>query len=84
MPTPEDIGSIHAHIRTCLVSRFGEAGCAIRVLYGGSVTSSNVGDVLGIAEVGGVLIGGASLAAADFDAVLDRTRTEFAGSRAAA
>ena len=86
MPTAEDIGAIHTHIRSCLMARFGEAGRAVRILYGGSVNSSNVHDILSIVHVGGVLIGGASLAAADFDAVLEvvRTLARPLGARAAA
>ena len=68
------------------MARFGEAGRAVRILYGGSVTSSNVRDILAIPDVGGVLIGGASLTAADFDGVLGvvRTLTKPADARAAA
>ncbi len=75
MPADEDILAVHAHIRSCLVARFGEAGQAVRILYGGSVTSANACGILGLSNVGGVLIGGASLAAADFDAVLGVART---------
>jgi triosephosphate isomerase len=74
MPTAEDIAAIHAHIRGCLVARFGQAGRTIPILHGGSVASSNARDILEISEVGGVLIGGASLMAADFNAVLDGAR----------
>jgi triosephosphate isomerase len=48
----------------------GTAGAEMRILYGGSVTSDNAHEILGLANVDGVLIGGASLLAADFDAVL--------------
>jgi triosephosphate isomerase len=74
MPTVEDIKVVHGHIRHCLVARFGEAGRAIRVLYGGSVKSSNAQAILEICNVGGVLVGGASLTSADFDAVLGVAR----------
>lgn len=74
MPTADDIAEIHAHIRACLVARFGEAGRTVRILYGGSVNSSNAQDILAVPEVGGVLIGGASLEATDFDAVLGVVR----------
>jgi triosephosphate isomerase len=74
MPTEADIAEINAHIRSCLLARFADTGRNIRILYGGSVKSSNARDVLRISEVGGVLIGGASLRAADFDAVLAEVR----------
>lgn len=85
MPTAGDITEIHAHIRSCLVARFGKAGRTVRILYGGSVKASNAHDILQVPEVGGVLIGGASLAAADFDAVLGVVRdlAKPAGTRAA-
>jgi triosephosphate isomerase len=70
VPAPRDIAEMHRHIRSCLTTLAGPSGAAIRILYGGSVTAENAGEVLALAEVGGVLIGGASLLAKDFDAVL--------------
>jgi len=70
VPAPGDIIEMHRHIRSCLTTLAGSSGAAIRILYGGSVTAHNAGEVLALAEVGGVLIGGASLLAKDFDAVL--------------
>lgn len=70
VPTADQIAEMHRHLRTCLMALAGAAGAGIRILYGGSVTEGNAREVLGLAEVGGVLIGGASLLAADFDAVL--------------
>ena len=70
VPTADQIAEMHRHIRTCLMTLAGDAGAGIRILYGGSVTAHNARQVLGLADVGGVLIGGASLLAADFDAVL--------------
>jgi triosephosphate isomerase len=70
VPTPDQIVEVHRHIRKCLMGIAGGAGAAMRILYGGSVTSDNARAILGLANVDGVLIGGASLMAADFDAVL--------------
>ncbi len=70
VPTSDQIAAVHRHLRTCLVALAGPAGADIRILYGGSVTADNARAVLGLSNVGGVLIGGASLLAADFDAVL--------------
>ena len=67
--TAGDIAAMHAHIRSCLVSRFGEAGKGIRILYGGSVKPANAREILATPEVGGALVGGASLKAADFHAI---------------
>jgi triosephosphate isomerase len=73
-PTSAEICEVHEHIRNCLTARIGRKGAEIRILYGGSVTSDNVEEILSLPDVGGVLIGGASLKAADFDAVLRTIR----------
>ena len=65
-PTAEDVARVHAAIRTGLTARFGAAGAGMRILYGGSVKPSNARELLGIKEVNGALVGGASLKAADF------------------
>jgi triosephosphate isomerase len=68
-PTVPDIASMHECIRKYLVERFGQDGQNIRILYGGSVKPANAREILAIAEVGGALVGGASLKAADFHAI---------------
>ena len=72
VPTSAEIAEMHLHIRTCLTARDGALGAEIRILHGGFVTSENAHEVLGLPAVGGVLIGGASLKAADPNAVLER------------
>jgi triosephosphate isomerase len=69
IPTSEEITEMHAHIRQCLVARFGGEGNEVRILYGGSVKPSNARDILALPEVGGALVGGASLKAVDFEAI---------------
>ncbi|MDE2181889.1 MAG: triose-phosphate isomerase [Alphaproteobacteria bacterium] len=69
-PTNDDIGRMHAHIRAVLVKRFGAAGQAIDILYGGSVNPRNACEILAVKDVGGALVGGASLKAADFLAII--------------
>jgi triosephosphate isomerase len=64
-----DIAQMHGHIRERLVARFGEAGKAIRILYGGSMKPSNAAEILAIRDVAGGLIGGASLKSEDFEAI---------------
>ncbi len=61
-----DIAAMHAHLRTCLTAQLGEAGRAMLILYGGSVKPDNAEEILNLPEVGGALVGGASLKAADF------------------
>jgi triosephosphate isomerase len=65
-PTTKDVEEMHAHIRAQLVQIFGASGAAIRILYGGSVKPGNARELLDVADVGGALVGGASLKAADF------------------
>jgi triosephosphate isomerase len=70
-PTLEQIAEVHAHIRTVLTRRFGEAEAnGMRLLYGGSVKPANAADIFGVANVDGALVGGASLDAADFGAII--------------
>lgn len=70
-PTNDDIAKMHRHIRAELVKRFGEAGAKIEILYGGSVNPKNAKEILAQPEVGGALVGGASLKAADFLTIVD-------------
>jgi triosephosphate isomerase len=69
-PSLEDIRTIHAAIRQGLVSRFGERGAAIHILYGGSVKPNNAREILSVEEVNGALVGGASLVANDFYTII--------------
>ena len=62
----DDIEAMHAAIRERLVAAYGEAGAAVRILYGGSVKADNAAEIFAVPEVGGALVGGASLKAADF------------------
>lgn len=75
MPTPEQIVEVHAHIRERLVARLGTQGKKVRILYGGSVKAANARGVLSLPEVGGALAGGASLNAADFEAIFTAVPT---------
>ncbi len=68
-PRAEDIAAMHGLIRARLVAALGEGGRRLPILYGGSVKPANAAAILGLAEVGGGLIGGASLVAADFLAI---------------
>jgi triosephosphate isomerase len=69
-PTSADIAAIHKSLRDQLVSRFGERGQGIRILYGGSLKPSNAKEILAIEHVNGGLVGGASLLANDFAAII--------------
>jgi triosephosphate isomerase len=69
-PTSTDIAQMHKSLRRQLISRFGERGAAIRILYGGSLKPANAREILEIEEVNGGLVGGASLLADDFAAII--------------
>jgi triosephosphate isomerase len=68
-PTAKDVEEVHRFIRGVLTDRFGGEGGKIRILYGGSVKPSNANELMGVANVNGALVGGASLKAADFLAI---------------
>lgn len=65
--TADDIVAMHAEIRAKLIKLLGEeAGSQVRILYGGSVKPENASEILNLPEVGGALVGGASLTADSF------------------
>jgi len=68
-PSEADVAAMHGAIRAALVTQFPASGAAITILYGGSVKPSNAASLLGLPDVGGALVGGASLNAADFLAI---------------
>jgi triosephosphate isomerase (TIM) len=72
----EQIVEVHAHLAHCLRERL-PSGCAARLLYGGSVKAGNASEILALPGVDGVLVGSASLAAAEFSQII-------AGAEAAA
>jgi len=65
-PTVADIGAMHRSIRERLKAIYGDDGVEIRILYGGSVKPENAAELLTAEEVGGALVGGASLTAESF------------------
>jgi triosephosphate isomerase len=68
-PTSGDVEQVHRFIRDFLIGRFNGEGAKVRILYGGSVKPSTAAETMGVANVNGALIGGASLKAADFLAI---------------
>ncbi len=65
-PTLEQIAEVHGAIREAMVRRLGPAAAKAPILYGGSVKPDNARQILSTRDVGGALVGGASLKAADF------------------
>ena len=63
----DDIAAMHGAIHRLLVETYGEdQGSRVRILYGGSVKSDNAREILSLDNVGGALVGGASLSAESF------------------
>ncbi len=74
-PTTPDITAIHKAVRDELHGRFPtSAGKRWRILYGGSVTPANAASIFESGEVDGVLVGGASLKADSFLAIIAAAR----------
>ena len=69
-PTLDQIAEVHAFLRAELVKALGEDGQGVRILYGGSVKPSNAAEIFAVKDVDGALVGGASLKAADFGAIV--------------
>lgn len=65
---PEEIAQAHALVRALLVERLMDK--ELRILYGGSVKPENAAEILGLDNVGGVLVGGASLQAQSFSRIV--------------
>jgi triosephosphate isomerase len=68
--TPEQAQEACAFIRDVLRAR-GAAADAVRILYGGSVKPGNAAELLSLPDVDGALVGGASLDAEDFAAIVE-------------
>lgn len=69
-PSPADVAEVHGSIRRDLTERFGANGTGMRLLYGGSVKPDNAKVLLAVEDVNGALVGGASLKASDFLAIV--------------
>ena len=70
-PTTEQVAEVHAHIRKELAGIVGaEEAEGMRILYGGSVKPANAAELMGVENVNGALVGGASLKADDFFGII--------------
>jgi triosephosphate isomerase len=65
-PTAADVAEVHAFLRKEAMRLDGAEGAGVRLLYGGSVKPSNAAELMGVPDVDGALVGGASLTAKDF------------------
>ncbi len=68
--TPEDAEAAAGLLRSVLKGPLGDAAEHVRVLYGGSVDGDNAGDLVAPDDLDGLLVGGASLTAGGFAAIL--------------
>ncbi len=69
--TPEQAQEVHAYIRELLSKLFGkEVSQSVRIQYGGSVTPENIGILIAKSDIDGALVGGASLKAPSFAAIV--------------
>ena len=69
-PTIAEIAEVHAFLRDRLTALIGTEAAGVRLLYGGSVKPSNAAEIFAVPHVDGALVGGASLKAADFCAIV--------------
>lgn len=68
--TPVMAQEVHALLRSRLAAKDGGASEVVQILYGGSMKPDNAGELLSMPDIDGGLIGGASLKAADFLAII--------------
>ncbi|HLO68185.1 MAG TPA: triose-phosphate isomerase [Holophaga sp.] len=69
--TVDQIAEVHAFVRGELKTLLGDKGASTPILYGGSVTPDNFGEILAVPDVAGGLVGGASLDPAKFLRLLE-------------
>ena len=74
-PSVADVDDMHRFIRQRLAALIGDEAAGVRILYGGSVKPDNAADLLGVADVDGALVGGASLTAENFTAIVSAAGT---------
>jgi triosephosphate isomerase len=80
--TPGYANETMGMIRTLLEGKFGQVASGIRILYGGSVNAANARSLMEQTEIDGALVGGASLKAADFTAIVRASAEVVQSARA--
>ncbi|MFN7149158.1 MAG: triose-phosphate isomerase [Microthrixaceae bacterium] len=69
--TSEDAQNMCAHVRSVVEAEFGSVASAnVRIQYGGSVKPGNIAELMGQPDIDGALVGGASLDADEFAAIV--------------
>jgi len=74
--TPATASDAHASLRGLLVGKYGDAGRGPRILYGGSVKAANAAELVAANGVDGLLVGGASLDAAEFRLIIESAQEQ--------
>lgn len=69
-PTLEQIAEVHDAVRSAVVDQLGPSAAMAPILYGGSVNPGNAAEILALPDVGGALVGGASLKSAEFVSII--------------
>ena len=72
--TPGQAQEVHEHIRSRLRQSVGDVADVVRIQYGGSVKPGNASSLLGQGDIDGALVGGASLTAESFTAIVKAAR----------
>jgi len=72
--SPQQAEEVHEHIRARVAGRDAKIAALVRILYGGSCKAANAGELFTMPNVDGGLIGGASLKAEDFLAIIAAAR----------
>lgn len=68
----EQAQEMHAHIRSVIAAQYGQdIADSVSILYGGSVKAANAAEIFGKPDVDGGLVGGASLVAKEFAAIIN-------------
>jgi len=74
--SPEQAQEMHAFIRGLIAKKYGQDVAGhVRILYGGSVKPANAREIFAQPDIDGGLIGGASLKAADFNAIVEAAKS---------
>lgn len=74
-PSEGEIASMHMGIREGLLGHLGQSAQGMRILYGGSVKGANAKPILALENVDGALVGGASLKAQEFLAIIGAAKS---------
>ena len=70
--TPVEAEEVHEFIRNILSDVYGSPAVETRILYGGSVTADNFGELIAMKDINGALVGGASLKSGNFLGIISR------------